>query len=71
MREIIHLACAGAQVKKGRNTLQDVYIHGCVEQPPCSGQIETKLGKFVCLAKVIKHAKCHRYNLSGFGAVRF
>jgi len=45
---------------------QEVYISSMRRATP----IPTTLGKCVRLTDVIKRAKCHRYNLRGFGAVR-
>jgi len=47
-----------------------IYISRMCGATP-SGLISTKLGKCVQLTDVIKRAKFHRYNLRGFGAVRF
>jgi len=75
MREIIsiRLASAGAQEKKegwqeGRS--QEVYISRMCGATP-SKRIPTKLGACVRLTDVIKRAQFHRYNLRGFGAVRY
>jgi len=73
VREIIsiRLACAGAQEKKGRKEekSQEVFI-SCMFGATPSAQIPTKLGACVRLTDFILHAKFHRYNLRGFGAVR-
>jgi len=69
----IRLACAGAQErKKGwkEEKSQEVYISR-MRGATLSGRIPTKLGTCVRLRDVIKRAKFHRYNLRGFGAVRF
>jgi len=68
----IRLACAGAHEKKaGRQEekSQEMYISRMCRAIP-SRQIPTKLSTCVCLTDIIKRAKCHRYNLRGFGAVR-
>jgi len=67
----IRLAYVGAQVEKGRmeEKSQEVYISR-VRRATSGGRIPTKLGKCVRLTDVINHAKFHRYNLRGFGAVR-
>jgi len=78
VREIIsiRLACAGAQKKavkqEGRKEekSQEVYISRMCGATP-SKRIPTKFGTSVRLTDVIKRAQFHRYNLRGFGAVRF
>jgi len=67
------LACAGAQGKKaGRKEgkSQEAYISRMRGATP-GGRIPTKLGKCVRINDLIKRAKFHRFNLRGFGAVRF
>jgi len=62
--------CAKKKRQAGRKKSQEVYISRMCGATP-SGRIITKLGKCVRLTDVIKHAKFHRYNLIGFGAVWF
>jgi len=77
MHEIIsiHLACAGAQAKKGskegrkEEKSQEVYISRICGATP-RGRISTKFGTYVRLTDVIKRAKFHRYNFRGFGDMR-
>jgi len=73
MRAIIsiRLACAGAQEKKGKKVenSQEMYI-SCMRGATPSGRIVTKLGNCVRLTDIVKRAKFHRYNISGFGAMR-
>jgi len=49
---------------------QEVYISRMRGATP-SKRILTKLGNCVRLTEVIKRAQFHRYNMRGFGAVRY
>jgi len=60
---------AGWKAGRKEGKSQVVYFSHMRGATP-SRRIPTKLGKCVRLTDVIKHAKFHRYNLRGFGAVR-
>jgi len=73
VREILSMFWP-AQGKRHEGTKEEKSQEVFISRMHCatsSGRIQTKLIKYICLTDFIERAKFDRYNLRGFGAMRF